>query len=1045
MRKLFKTIVSVILSITFIISYLNVITNDVSAASGSMVEEQTYTCPSDNYSYEFCPVQTGYYFLESTAWADVCCTTYGYEDHIDSVNFIPIGLDPVISEDSIREVYYMEYRQTYSLHFNKGDQFIIRRADKYVQLGTNGREVMASLDQPIRLSIYPYLSDYLELDSDITYEWCDIPNNPGYTTSSIQLNLSQLLDEDYNFIYDYGYCEYDSDFGMGFVSCLVSAVYQGKTYETYVTFKIIGYYSSLSMYCSAEGGGEYCVNYHEAIDFESPLFEVSAYCEYSDASISYQWYKKDPTKAYTGIFDLDKKYYTKLNGYNTKKVYMSEAFLEAIGEPYFDVYDQNCLNLRTDLVCAVTYTLEDKTYVKVIDHTLYFMLQVIQNFTPSVTAVRGDTVVLPRDGKFFDEDGEFTETDMPAGITYKYTWYDCKAIVDDEGTLAMGEEVDCSDLIANATLLGTGKTKSINTANLTALDTPTGKVSYVLCTVEPYYNGKKVFSPNFVNGYFVFDIHYCDITINSQPVSYTGPVGSTAKFTVNAEGEGLTYQWQLKKGSSWTNLTSGGATTSTLSFKVDESKNGKIYRCLITDSNGNTISTNLVDITVIESTLMITSEPSDFTGLVGSTATFSVAAEGEGLTYQWQLKKGKSWADQSSGGATTPTFSVKADASRNGKVYRCLITDMYGNCVVSDEVTLTIKEPSIKIAQQPTDITAVVGSTAKFTVAAEGEGLTYQWQLKKGSSWANQNSGGATTPTFSVKAEESRNGKVYRCLITAADGEQIATNPVTLTVKEPSITITQQPVDVTALVGTTAKFTVAAEGEGLTYQWQLKKGNSWANQNSGGATTATFSVKAELSRNGKTYRCLITNADGEQIASNSVTLTVKEPSNAINITVQPKDCTALVGSKAEFKVEAEGEGLTYQWQLKKGSTWANQNSGGATTNTFTVKADKSRNGKVYRCLITDANGELIATNEVTLTVNTTGATTLPFVPATQAAEPSVEETDSVTQSAPSDVSEPAAEEPAVEEPAAAPSVEAPSVPEPAPDTPADEPVTDEAV
>ena len=64
-----------------------------------------------------------------------------------------------------------------------------------------------------------------------------------------------------------------------------------------------------------------------------------------------------------------------------------------------DVYDQNCLNLRTDLVCAVTYTLEDKTYVKVIDHTLYFMLQVIQNFTPSVTAVRGDTVVLPRDGK----------------------------------------------------------------------------------------------------------------------------------------------------------------------------------------------------------------------------------------------------------------------------------------------------------------------------------------------------------------------------------------------------------------------------------------------------------------------------------------------------------------------------------------------------------------------------------------------------------------------------------------------------------------------
>ena len=1027
MRKLFKTIVSVILSITFIFSYLNVITNDVSAASGSMVEGQTYTCPSDNYSYEFSPVQTGYYFLESTAWADVYCTTYGYEDHIDSVNFIAIGLDPVISEDSIREVYYMEYRQTYSLHFNKGDQFIIRRADKYVQLGLSSREVMASLDQPIRLSIYPYLSDYLELDSDITYEWCDIPNNPGYTSSSIQLNLSQLLDEDYNFIYDYGYCEYDSDFGMGFVSCLVSAVYQGKTYETYVTFKIIGYYSSLSMYCSAEGGGEYCVNYHEAIDFENPLFEVSAYCEYSDASISYQWYKKDPTKAYTGIYDLDKKYYTKLNGYNTKKVYMSEAFLEAIGEPYFDVYDQNCLNLRTDLVCAVTYTLDDKSYVKVIDHTLYFMLQVIQNFTTSITAVRGDTVVLPKDGKFFDEDGEFTETDMPAGITYKYTWYDCKAIVDDEGTIAMGEEVDCSDLIANATLLGTGKTKSINTANLTALDTPTGKVSYVLCTVEPYYNGKKVFSPNFVNGYYVFDIHYCDITINSQPVSYTGPVGSTAKFTVNAEGEGLTYQWQLKKGSTWADLASGGSTTNTLSVKVDESKDGKIYRCLITDSNGNTISTNLVDITVIESNLMITSEPSDFTGLVGSTATFSVAAEGEGLTYQWQLKKGNSWANLSTGGAKTATMTIKVDDSKNGKVYRCLITDSYGVSVTTKEVSITVEEPPITITTQPKNFVGPVGSTAKFSVAAEGEGLTYQWQLKKGKSWANLTSGGATTTTMSVKVDESKDGKIYRCLITNAEGKEVATAEVSITINADSISITTQPKNYSGPEGSTAKFSIAAQGEGLTYQWQLKKGKSWANLTSGGATTNTLSVKVDESKNGKVYRCVITNAAGNEVASDEVSITVKNPD--ITITSQPTNVNGKIGTNAVFKVVAEGEGLTYQWQLKKGKSWADLSSGGAKTSTMTIKIDSGKDGKVYRCLITNAAGEQLASEEVKITVDSTSTSSsvveLPFVPA--------DELDNYTN-------EPAAEvtEPAVEEPVAA---EAPAVAEAAPE-PAAEPVAE---
>ena len=221
MKKFFKTIVSIILSLTFIFTYLNVITNDVSADSGSMVADQTYTCPSDGYSYEFSPVQTGYYYLESTAGADVYMTTYGYEESMDSVNFLPIGLDPVW-DGSYRAVYYMEYRQSYALHFNKGDKFIIRRADQYVYLSMNSSEIMASLDQPMILSINPILSDYLELDGDIHYEWCDIPNNPGYTTSSISLNLSQLLDENYEFVYGYDYCDYDSDFGMGFVSPMSS-------------------------------------------------------------------------------------------------------------------------------------------------------------------------------------------------------------------------------------------------------------------------------------------------------------------------------------------------------------------------------------------------------------------------------------------------------------------------------------------------------------------------------------------------------------------------------------------------------------------------------------------------------------------------------------------------------------------------------------------------------------------------------------------------------------------------------------------------------
>ena len=362
----------------------------------------------------------------------------------------------------------------------------------------------------------------------------------------------------------------------------------------------------------------------------------------------------------------------------------------------------------------------------------------------------------------------------------------------------------------------------------------------------------------------------------------------------------------------------------------------------------------------------IDAQPKNYVGQAGKTAKFSVAARGEELTYQWQLKKGKTWADQSSGGATTDTFSVKAEDSRNGKVYRCVITDKYGHSIISDEVSITIKEPSINISHQPSDCAALVGTTAKFSVAAEGEGLTYQWQLKKGNSWANQSSGGATTPTFSVKADLSRNGKVYRCLITNSDGEELATVPVTLTVKEPSdaIKINSQPKSYVGAAGINAVFKVVAEGEGLTYQWQLKKGNSWANQSSGGATTNTFTVMADASRVGKVYRCLITNSEGDMIVTDEVTITIKDPE--IAIITQPEDQYAVVGDKVKFSIEAEGEGLTYQWQLKKGKSWSDLLSGGATTDTMTIKVDSGKIGKTYRCVITNAAGEQIATEEVTI-------------------------------------------------------------------------------
>ena len=453
------------------------------------------------------------------------------------------------------------------------------------------------------------------------------------------------------------------------------------------------------------------------------------------------------------------------------------------------------------------------------------------------------------------------------------------------------------------------------------------------------------------------------LKIIKDPEDIEGVSGETGIVGVGCRGDNITYQWQYQDPDSlWRNAAGPSAKTNTLEFTITQRYNGRKLRCIVSDGTEQLYS-GVATVTVING-INITTQPENYIGLKGTTAKFSVVADGDDLTYQWQLKKGSKWADLTTGGATTSTMSFKADASKDGKVYRCVISDSHGRTATTDEVSITIKEPSIKINTQPVSFSGPEGSTAKFNVDAEGEGLTYQWQLKKGSKWANLTSGGATTPTLSIKVDETKDGKVYRCLITNADGEDLSTNEVSITVKEPDITIVTQPQSYVGTVGLTAKFTVAAEGEGLTYQWQLKKGSKWADLSSGGAATPTLSIKVDESKAGKVYRCLIKNAAGEELASQEASITIKEPD--ITIVDQPLDDYSFVGGKAEFEVKAEGEGLTYQWQLKKGSSWADLTSGGATTPKLTVKVDAGKFGKVYRCVITNAAGEQLATDEVTI-------------------------------------------------------------------------------
>ena len=69
------------------------------------------------------------------------------------------------------------------------------------------------------------------------------------------------------------------------------------------------------------------------------------------------------------------------------------------------------------------------------------------------------------------------------------------------------------------------------------------------------------------------------------------------------------------------------------------------------------------------------------------------------------------------------------NAERAGRKIYCVVTDVYGNKVKSQTVTLGMNSgKTLAIIQQPTTMNYVqAGATVKVGIKATGDGLKYQW------------------------------------------------------------------------------------------------------------------------------------------------------------------------------------------------------------------------------------------------------------------------------------------------------------------------------
>ena len=271
----------------------------------------------------------------------------------------------------------------------------------------------------------------------------------------------------------------------------------------------------------------------------------------------------------------------------------------------------------------------------------------------------------------------------------------------------------------------------------------------------------------------------------------------------------------------------------------------------------------------VRTALAVTAQPKNASAADGATVRTSVTASGDGLTYQWYIRNpGKTAFSMSS--VTKAVYSCKMSAAADGRQVYCVVTDRYGGSVESAVATLTMAGP--KITVQPKSVSVAVGAAARTSVTASGDGLTYQWYLKNPGRTAFSESS-VTKAAYSCKMSAAADGRQLYCVVTDSSGVSVTSDTVTLTMTGPKITV--QPKSVSVADGATARTSVTASGDGLTYQWYIKNpGKTTFSKSS--VTKAAYSCRMSAAAAGRQLYCVVTDSSGNSVTSRTVTISMAE-------------------------------------------------------------------------------------------------------------------------------------------------------------------------
>ncbi|MBK7734171.1 MAG: M36 family metallopeptidase [Chitinophagaceae bacterium] len=200
------------------------------------------------------------------------------------------------------------------------------------------------------------------------------------------------------------------------------------------------------------------------------------------------------------------------------------------------------------------------------------------------------------------------------------------------------------------------------------------------------------------------------LAVNAAPSVTASPTdanvcdGADVSFTGTATGNGLSYQWQQSTtgcGGTFTDIA--GATSLNYNITgVTVALEGYAYRLVISGTCSPAAISNCAKLHVIVPA-NITAHPADAAVCETGDASFTVAASGDGIIYQWQVSAdgGTTFADIAGETGTSLTVSSATIAQHQNK-YRAVVSNCSSNSTISNAATLTVNaNPVINISLLP--------------------------------------------------------------------------------------------------------------------------------------------------------------------------------------------------------------------------------------------------------------------------------------------------------------------------------------------------------